>query len=1053
MTVDDDDTAGIVLDADPNTPNDQSGPLALAELSTATNNSVSYTVRLSSEPTQTATVTIASNDTSAVTVDDTDGDSLNGVQDTLTFTSANWSTAQTVTLTAVNDDDGVGERATITHTSATSTASEYTNLTASIAANTTDDDVPAFVFDADPSSPATDEAGPLALEELSSSSTNSADYSVRLSSQPTQTVTATISSVDTSSVTVGDTDSGNPGVQNTLTFTSSNWDTAQTVTLTAQQDDNGYDERVTITHSAATPTSSEYTNVSGGFTASVTDNETPAITLSGSSLSVPEEGNNTYTVRLATEPVGGSVTVTITGAADGLVASPTSLTFTASNWDTARTVTVTAANDQDGDNETATFSHAASGADYGSVAAAEIVATSTDNDTPSLAVTPTTLEVDENNSGTYTIRLNTQPSGNVTVTVTGASGAVTVDTAPAVGNQNTLTFTSANWNTTQTVTVAAGDDGNAINEMLTLAHGASGGGYGGLASASRPSVQVTVDDDDTAGIVLDADPNTPNDQSGPLALAELSTATNNSVSYTVRLSSEPTQTATVTIASNDTSAVTVDDTDGDSNNGVQDTLTFTSANWSTAQTVTLTAVQDSDGVGENVTITHTAATATASEYSNLQATIRADTTDKDAPAFVFDADPDAANDQAGPLALDEDQLSAANSDDYTVRLSSQPTQTVTATITSGNAASVTVGDTDGDTLGVQNTLTFTSSNWDTPQTVTLTAQQDDNGYDERVTIAHAAATTTNSEYRNVRGSFTASVTDDETPAITLSGTTLSVPEEGNNTYTVRLATEPVGGSVTVTITGAADGLVASPTSLTFTAANWDTTRTVTVTAANDQDGDNETVTFSHAASGADYGSVAAAELSATSTDNDTPSLAVAPTTLEVNENNSGTYTVRLNTQPSGNVTVTVTGASGAVTVDTAPAVGNQNTLTFTSTNWATNQTVTVAAGDDGNAINEMLTLAHGASGGGYGGLSSGSRPSVQVTVDDDDTAGIVLDADPNTPNDQAGPLALAELSTATNNSVSYTARLSSEPTQDVTVTIASNDTTAVTVDDTDGDSN
>ena len=757
VNVTDDEAAGIVLDADPNTPGDQSGPLALAELSTASNNSVGYTVRLSAEPTQDVTVTIASNDTTAVTVDDTDGDSVNGVQDTLTFTSANWSTAQTVTLTAADDNDGTAESATITHTATTATTSEYSNVQATITANTTDDDAPAFVFDADPSSPATDEAGPLALEELSTSSTNSADYSVRLSSQPTQTVTATISSGNTASVTVGDTDTGTPGDQNTLTFTASNWDTPQTVTLTAQDDDNGYDERVTITHSAATPTSSEYTNVSDDFTASVTDDETPAITLSGTSLSVPEEDSATYTVRLATEPVGGSVTVTITGAADGLAANPTSLTFTAANWDTTQTVTVTAANDQDGGNETATFSHAASGADYGSVAAAELVATSTDDDTPSLRVSTASLTVDENSSATYTMRLNTQPSASVTVTVTGASGAVTVDTAPASGNQNTLTFTRTNWNTNQTVTVAAGDDGNAVNEMLTLAHGASGGDYGSLALASRPGVQVTVDDDDTAGIVLDANPATTNiDEAGPLALAELSTATNNSVSYTVRLSSEPTQDATVTITSGDTSAVTVDDTDGDSVNGVQNTLTFTAANWSTAQTVTLTAVQDSDGVGENVTITHTAATATASEYTNLQATIRADTTDKDAPAFVFDADPDAANDQAGPLALDEDQLSAANSDDYTVRLSSQPTQTVTATITSGNASSVTVGDTDTDTLGDQNTLTFTSSNWDTPQTVTLTAQQDDNGYDERVTIAHAAATTTNSEYRNVRGSFTAS---------------------------------------------------------------------------------------------------------------------------------------------------------------------------------------------------------------------------------------------------------------------------------------------------------
>ena len=1049
LTVDDDDTAGILLDADPNTPNDQSGPIALAELSTATNNSASYTVRLSSEPTQTATVTITSGDTTAVTVDDTDTGNP-GVQNTLTFTSANWNTPQTVTLTAAQDNDGVGENVTITHTASTTTQSEYTNLQATITANTTDAQAPGFVFDADPSSPATNEAGPLQLAELSSSSTNTDDYTVRLTSQPTQTVTATITSSNTLAVVVDDTDTGNPGDQNTLTFTSSNWDTPQTVTLTAQQDDNGFDESVTIAHAAATTTNSEYRNVNGSFMATVTDDETPAITLSATTLSVQEQSSATYTVRLATEPVGGNVTVDVTGAADGLSASPTRLVFTTGNWDTERTVRITAANDQDGDSETVTFSHAASGADYGSVPAAEIVATSTDNDTPSLQVTPTTLEVDENSSGRYRIRLNTQPTANVTVTVSGATGAVTVDTATTSGDQNTLTFTTTTWSAQQTVTVEAGDDGNAQNEMLTLTHTASGGGYGSLGAGARPSVQLTVDDDDTAGILLDADPNTANDQAGPVLLNELSTASNKTHDYTVRLSSEPTQTATVTITSN-TPSVTVGDTDGDSLNGVQNTLTFTSSNWNTPRTVTLTAAEDDNGVGESATITHTSSTASASEYTNLSATLTANTTDDDTPSFVFDADPDTANDQSGPLALNELSSSATNSDDYTVRLYTQPVRTVTATITS-NTPSVTVDDTDGDSLnGVQNTLTFTSTNWDTPQTVTLTAQQDDNGFDETATITHRARTTPNSEYTNVNGTFMATATDDETPAITLSTTTLTVPEQTTATYTVRLATEPVGGNATVDITGAADGLSASPTRLIFTTGNWDTQRTVRVTAANDLDGDNETVTFTHTASGADYGGVPTAALAATSTDNDTPSLQVTPTTLEVDENSSGRYRIRLNTQPSATVTVTVSGATGAVTVDTATTSGDQNTLTFTTTTWSAQQTVTVSAGDDGNAVNEMLTLTHAASGGDYGALGAGARPSVQLTVDDDDTAGILIDADPNTPNDQPGPLALNELSTASNNSVDYTVRLSSEPTQDATVTITSNDT-SVTVGDTDGDS-
>ena len=703
---------------------------------------------------------------------------------------------------------------------------------------------------------------------------------------------------------------------------------------------------------------------------------------------------------------------------------------------------ITAANDQDGNNEMVTFRHAASGADYGSVTAANLVATSMDNDTPSLSVTPTTLEVDENSSGTYRIHLNTQPTASVTVTVSGATGAVTVDTSATTGDQNTLTFTTTTWSAYQTVTVSAGDDGNAQNEMLTLSHTASGGDYGALAAGARPSVQLTVDDDDTAGILVDADPNTPNDQSGPLALNELSTASNNSVSYTVRLSSEPTQDATVTIVSN-LAAVTVGDTDGDSLNGVQNTLTFTSANWNTPRTVTLTAAEDDNGVGESATITHTATTTTQSEYTNLSATLTANTADDDTPSFVFDADPDAANDQSGPLALDELSSSSTNSDDYTVRLYTQPTRAVTATIAS-NTPSVTV-DT-APASGDQNTLTFTSSNWNTPQTVTLTAQQDDNGFDETATLTHRARTTPNSEYTNVSGTFTASVTDDETPAIVLSASTLTVPEENSATYTVRLDTEPVGGNATVTITGARDGISANPTRVVFTARNWNTARQVRVSAANDNDSTNEVVTLSHAASGADYGGVPAAEIVVTATDDDTPSLRVSPTRLPVRENGSASYTLRLNTQPSAPVTVTVSGTTAEVTVDADPdATGDQTAMTFDATNWNANRTVTVSAADDGNATDETVNLLHAATGGDYTGLAPASRPGVEVSVADDDTPALLIDADPDTAGDQPGPLALNEMSGHADNAKPYTVRLRTEPTAQVEVAVSSGDR-AVSVD-------
>ena len=312
--------------------------------------------------------------------------------------------------------------------------------------------------------------------------------------------------------------------------------------------------------------------------------------------------------------------------------------------------------------------------------------------TPGIALGRTTIALEEEpsagggtnaNVGTYTIRLTADPTtasgGGCTVSLTATSDSATVsidtDSSPL---SKQLHFTNANWNTPQTVTVTAAHDDDSVDLAATIGHQRSGfvctGDHFGM--PTLPSVTVNVNDDETAAILLDANPTTANmDESGPLALDELSTSSDNSKSYTARLSAEPTADVTVAVTSGDTTAATVD----------KASLTFTSSNWNTAQTVTVTAVQDSDGVGENVTITHAASTTAMSEYTNVQATITASLTDKDAPGFVFDADPSSpATDEAGPLELQELQSSSTNSDDYTVRLTSQPTQTVTATIVLSN---------------------------------------------------------------------------------------------------------------------------------------------------------------------------------------------------------------------------------------------------------------------------------------------------------------------------------------------------------------------------------
>ena len=109
------------------------------------------------------------------------------------------------------------------------------------------------------------------------------------------------------------------------------------------------------------------------------------------------------------------------------------------------------------------------------------------------------------------------------------------------------------------------------------------------------------------------------------------------------------------------------------------------------------------------------------------------------------------------------------------------------------------------------------------------------------------------------------------------------------------------------------------------------------------------------------------------TDNDGPRLTFSRTLVPVVEGGTATYTVRLGKAPTGTVTVTPSSDNGDVTF--APA-----TLTFTTGNWSSPQTVTVSAGEDGDENNERATLSHTASGGGYGSVTG----NVVVAVTDND---------------------------------------------------------------------
>ena len=656
------------------------------------------------------------------------------------------------------------------------------------------------------------------------------------------------------------------------------------------------------------------------------DEEQPRVTLAVTPASIAENnGQSTVTASLNTI-VESDVEVTVTtepavaAQSDDFTQTGTLLTISAGQKTGTGTVTISAVDDDvDGPDKNLVVRGAVEvvGMEQSGLVwfPYDESLTIQDDDEPGLVLSKSSLGPAEGASESYTVALATQPTGQVTVTITGHSGTdLTLD-------ETSLTFTTTNWSTAQTVTVTAGQDDDTADDEETLTHTASGGGYGSVAE----DLPVTVDDDDepVPGLVL--------------SKSSLGPAEGASESYTVALATQPTGQVTVTITGHSGTDLTLGET----------SLTFTTTNWSTAQTVTVTAGQDDDTADDEETLTHTAS---GGGYGSVAEDLDVTVDDDDVPGLVL------SKSSLGPAE--------GASESYTVALATQPTGQVTVTITGHSGTDLTLDET---------SLTFTTTNWSTAQTVTVTAGQDDDTADDEETLTHTAS---GGGYGSVAEDLDVTVDDDDVPGLVLSKSSLGPAEGASESYTVALATQPTG-QVTVTITGhSGTDLTLDETSLTFTTTNWSTAQTVTVTAGQDDDTADDEETLTHTASGGGYGSVAE-DLDVTVDDDDepVPGLVLSKSSLGPAEGASESYTVALATQPTGQVTVTITGHSGTdLTLD-------ETSLTFTTTNWSTAQTVTVTAGQDDDTADDEETLTHTASGGGYGSVAE----DLPVTVDDDDT--------------------------------------------------------------------
>ena len=314
--------------------------------------------------------------------------------------------------------------------------------------------------------------------ELTVPEGGSASYTVVLDTQPTADVTITVtrSSGDDENLTASPV---------TLTFTNSNWSTQQTVTILATEDADSENGTAQFTHAVAGPGTVYDGLPAPGVTATENDKDPPGVMVSETELTVPEGGSASYTVVLDTQPTADvTITVTRSFGDEDLTASADTLTFTNSNWSMQQTVTILAAEDDDGEAGIALFTHQviSPGTVYHSISAPGVRTTEDDNDTIGVIISPTTLSVPEGGSATYTVRLGTKPlNDDVTVEATpdqrsDADLTVTSETdMDTAFNSVTLLFTDLNWNTEQTVTVsAAEDDADEVDGVAIFSHVTAG---------------------------------------------------------------------------------------------------------------------------------------------------------------------------------------------------------------------------------------------------------------------------------------------------------------------------------------------------------------------------------------------------------------------------------------------------------------------------------------------------------------------------------------------------------------------------------------------------
>ena len=456
------------------------------------------------------------------------------------------------------------------------------------------------------------------------------------------------------------------------------------------------------------------------------------------------------------------------------------------------------------------------GADPASAAADNIFDVVVSNAAPLPGVTitvtdDTVTEGDTSDEATFTVVLNTEPSTtNVGIGFIPPPGSEIIAQGLRDFTQATaaLIFSQSNWNRPQTIRLRAREDStdSPLGRELQIEWGiddtAGFGEYGGLGGTTPP---MTVIDNDPTIVSLSRA------ESGGIAEGE-------TTEFTVTLSRALVEgeVLDVPLSIGGTDVTTSDwalalKAGETLNTGVTLTgartatpqLRFVGAASQTA-TLVLTAARDLAAEGDEtlrVTFGPNGTGANGFDRTALRTNVGGGA-DPDGTDNRFDVVVSNAAVVAGvTITVVDATVTEGSTTDvagFTVRLNTQPSSDVTVTVL-GQVSGLTFDGPDGGTShGPQESLTFTTSNWDDEQTVTVRATEDDTDTvsgRERLSVYTQSSSDNNYNDDVIYPAARVTVTDNDATMVTLAGADGDVSEGRMKEFTLSLGRGLVDGEI------------------------------------------------------------------------------------------------------------------------------------------------------------------------------------------------------------------------------------------------------------------